>query len=47
MNLPSVIIGLLVLGLFAAVVVKLIRDKKRGKGGCSCGDCSHCGACRK
>ncbi len=48
MNLPSVIIGLVVLGLFAAVVIKLVRDKKRGKGGCSCGgDCSHCGACRK
>ncbi len=48
MNLPSVIIGLLVLGLFAAVVIKLIRDKKRGKGGCSCGgNCSQCGACRK
>lgn len=46
MNPPTVIIGLLVLGLFAAAVFKLIRDKHSGKGGCSCGgDCSKCGAC--
>jgi len=47
MNLPTVMIGLLVLGLFAAVVTKLVRDHKNGRGGCSCGgDCSKCGACR-
>jgi len=46
MNLPTAIVGLLVLGLFADVMAKLIRDKKNGKGGCSCGgDCSRCGAC--
>jgi len=47
MNLPTVIIGLLVLGWFTAVVAKLVRDHKNGRGGCSCGgDCSKCGACR-
>jgi len=46
MNLPTAIIGLLVLALFTAVLVKLVRDKKNGKGGCSCGgDCAGCGAC--
>jgi len=46
MNLPTVLIGLLILGLFVAVVVKLVRDTKHGKGGCTCGgNCSHCGAC--
>jgi len=46
MNLPTAIIGLLVLALFAAVAAKLVRDHKNGKG-CSCGgDCSKCGACR-
>ncbi len=47
-NLPTLLVGLAVLALFAAVVVKLVRDKKRGKGGCSCGgDCAHCGACHR
>jgi len=46
MNLPTAIIGLLVLVLFAAITAKLVRDKRNGKGGCSCGgDCAHCGAC--
>ncbi len=46
MNLPTILIGLAVLALFAAVVTKLIRDHRSGKGGCSCGgDCSHCKGC--
>lgn len=32
--------------IVAAVIVKMIRDKKSGKGGCSCGgDCSRCKGC--
>jgi len=45
-NLPTILVGLIILALFAAVVVKLVRDKKNGKGSCSCGgDCSHCKGC--
>jgi len=32
--------------IVAAVIVKMIRDKKSGKGSCSCGgDCSRCKGC--
>ncbi len=47
MNAPTVILGLLVAAVFAAIVVRGVHNKKRGKGGCSCGgDCGSCGACR-
>ncbi len=42
-NLGSILVGLVVLCAVAAVVFKLARDKKRGKGSCSCGD--GCGSC--
>jgi hypothetical protein len=41
-NLGTIVIGLVVLGVVAAIVIKLIRDKRKGSG-CSCG----CGACRE
>ena len=31
--------------IVGAVIWKMIKDKKSGKGGCS-GDCSHCSGCR-
>lgn len=31
--------------LVGAIVWKMIRDKRAGKGGCSCG-CDHCSGCR-
>lgn len=40
-NLPTIIVGLVVFGVFAAVVVKLIKDKKNHKSSCSCG-CEGC-----
>ncbi len=43
MNLPTIIIGLVVLGIFVAIVARGIHNRKNGKGGCSCG--SDCGAC--
>lgn len=43
MNLPTIIIGLAVLGIFVAIVTRGIHNRKNGKGGCSCG--SDCGAC--
>lgn len=42
MNLPTILTALLVFGIVAAIVIKMVRDKKAHKGGCSCG-CSGCG----
>ena len=45
-NLASVIVALVVLAVMGLIVWKLAKDKKSGKGGCSCGgECSSCGAC--
>ena len=42
MNWGTVIVGLIVLCIVAAIVVKLVRDKKKGKcPGCDCG-CAGC-----
>ena len=41
MNLPTILVGLVVFGAFAAVIVRAVRNKKAGKSGCSCG----CGGC--
>lgn len=43
MNLPSLIVAVLVAAVCAAVIIGMIRDRKRGKGSCSCG--GSCGAC--
>lgn len=45
-NLATIVVSLIVLAIVSLVVWKMVRDKKRGKGGCSCGGgCSTCGAC--
>ena len=43
MNLPTILIGLIVLGVFVAIVGTSIRNHQNGKGGCSSGD--SCGGC--
>ena len=44
MNLPTILIGLLVLAVFAAIVARGVYNKKHGRSGCSCGgDCGACG----
>ena len=40
-NLATIIIGLVVLAVIAAIIVSLIRKKINNKGGCGCG-CSGC-----
>ena len=42
-NLSTIIIGLIILAVVAGIIVKMIRDKKNGKGSCSC-DCG-CESC--
>ena len=45
MNLPTILAGLLIAAVFAAIVGKGIYNRRHGKGGCSCGrDCGACGA---
>lgn len=48
MNAPTIIVGLIVLVVFAAIVGKGIYNRRHGRGGCSCGgDCGACGGgCR-
>ena len=41
MNAPTIIVGLVLLAVVAAIVVRGIVNKKRHKGGCGCG-CDHC-----
>lgn len=41
MNLPTVLIGLAVLAVFAAIVLRAATNRRRGRGGCSCG-CDSC-----
>lgn len=43
MNPPTIIIGLLVLAVFVAIIVRGVHNKRQGKGGCSCG--GSCGGC--
>ena len=40
-NWGSLVIGLVLLAVVAAIVVHLIRQKRSGGGGCGCG-CSDC-----
>lgn len=48
-NWGSVLIGALVAAVIVLIVVKLVRNKKKGKTSCGCG-CDHCpssGMCHK
>lgn len=40
-NLATIIIGLIVLLLAVLIIVKLVRDKRKGKSSCGCG-CENC-----
>ena len=46
MNWGTIVICMVLAGIIAAIVAKIIKDKKNGRSSC-CGDCKHCaGACR-
>ena len=40
-NLATILISLGLLLIVAAIVVKLVKDKKKGKSSCGC-NCAHC-----
>jgi hypothetical protein len=42
-NIGTIAVGLVVAAIVAAIIIKTVRDKRRGKSSCSCG-CSGCGA---
>lgn len=42
-NLATIIIAVIVIGILAAIITKMIKDKKKGKSSCSCG-CENCAA---
>ncbi len=42
-NLATILVLAVVIAVCAAIIIKLIRDKKQGKSNCSCGcGCSGC-----
>ncbi len=43
-NLGTIVVSLILTAIVAAIVVSMIRDKKKGKSSCGC-DCAHCGCC--
>ena len=48
-NISTLVIGLVLAAIVAAIVLKLVRDKKAGRSSCGCG-CSACAMsehCRK
>jgi len=40
-NLGTIIVSLILICIVTAVIVKMVKDKKSGKGSCGC-DCEHC-----
>ena len=43
-NIGNIVVTLALLVVVAAVIFKLIKDKKNGRSSCG-GDCAHCGMC--
>ncbi len=48
-NIGTIIVGMVVAGVLAAIIFSIVRDKKKGKSSCGCG-CENCamkGQCHK
>jgi len=48
-NWATILISLILIGVVAAIVAGLVRDKKKGRSSCG-GNCGHCpmgGSCHK
>ena len=46
-NVGTIVISLILIGIFALIIKSMIREKKKGKSSCGC-NCAHCamtGAC--
>lgn len=46
-NFGTILVGLIILAVVAAVVRGMVNDRKKGKSSCSCGcaGCPHSGSC--
>lgn len=46
-NYPTILVCMALAGIVAAIVAKLIRDKKNGRTSCGCGcaNCAMAGSC--
>lgn len=40
-NLATILLSAVIFGLFIGIIVKLVRDRRKGKSSCGC-DCGHC-----
>ncbi len=40
-NIGTILIGLLVAGIIALIILSMVLDKKKGKSSCGCG-CANC-----
>ena len=43
-NLGTIVIALILFAVVTAVIVSMVRNRKKGKSSCGC-DCAHCGCC--
>lgn len=41
-NLSTIILCAVLIAIVTAVIVYMIRNKKKGKSSCGCGGCQHC-----
>jgi hypothetical protein len=39
---PTIIVSAVIAAVVAAIIICGVRNKKKGKGGCSCGSCGGC-----
>lgn len=40
-NIGTIFAALILLGIVCAIIIKMVRDRKKGKLSCSC-NCAHC-----
>ncbi len=46
-NIATIVISLILIAIVAAIIVKLVKDKKKGKSACgnNCAHCAMAGSC--
>ena len=46
-NLGNIIVSLILISVFALIIYKMIKNRKKGKKtcGCECGGCNYCSGC--
>ena len=44
-NLGTIIVSVILIAVVSVIIVKMIKDKKQGKGSCGCEHCAMHGKC--